>query len=100
MLFLRMFFILLTCVNLAEPDDRKLSSSKRPASIVSGPQKLKKIQQFDLAGMVKPVAPAEQMCMSVAAFKRILNAESKCREALKLGKRGRFNKLEQLTWQV
>ena len=60
---------------LAEPEDRKPSSLKRPASIVSGPQKLKKIQQFDLAGMVKPVAPAQQMQMSVAAFKRILGAE-------------------------
>ena len=53
---------------------------------MSGPQKLKKIQQFDLAGMVKPVAPAEQMHMSVAAFKRILNAESKCHETLEMGK--------------
>lgn len=41
------------------------------------PQKLKKIRAFDLSSVVKPLSNVEQERMSVAAFQRILAAESK-----------------------
>lgn len=41
------------------------------------PQKLKKIKVFDLSSVVKPLGGDEQERLSVAAFQRLLIADSK-----------------------
>ena len=42
----------------------------------AAPQKLKKIKVFDLSSIVKPMSSEQQQRMGLAAFKRILEAES------------------------
>ena len=44
--------------------------------LMAGPQQLKKIKLFNLASVVRPLAPEQQQRMSVEAFRRILSTES------------------------
>lgn len=44
---------------------------------LSVPQKLKKIKAFDLSSVLKPLCSDEQERMSVGAFQRLLETDSK-----------------------
>ena len=66
-------------MSILEAEDEGTIKGKRriSAAMSAPPQKLKKIKLFDLSSIVKPLTKEQQHTMSVAAFQRILAAESK-----------------------
>lgn len=62
---------------LEAEEEGTIKGKRRMSAAMSAPQKLKKIKLFDLSSIVKPLTKEQQHTMSVAAFQRILAAESK-----------------------
>ena len=68
LLLLLLLLLFLLCLGDNSSQDKSLLTP-------TVPQKLKKIKQFDLSSIVKPLSRGDEQLLGIAAFQRILDTD-------------------------